>query len=142
MALLDVQVACLANQATNYLITGKAPQRMGNAHPSIVPYQDFPTADGYMILAIGNDGQFERFARPPLPGMGRRRPLRHQHGTRGKPRRADPAAEAENGARTTAEWIMLLEQAGVPCGPINTLGRRLRRSASHRTPPENRNAAP
>ena len=61
MALLDVQVACLANQAGNYLATGHSPQRLGNAHPNIVPYQDFPTADGYMILAIGNDGQFARF---------------------------------------------------------------------------------
>jgi len=61
MALLDVQVACLANQAMNYLATGNSPRRMGNAHPSIVPYQDFPTADGHMILAIGNDGQFARF---------------------------------------------------------------------------------
>ena len=58
LALLDVQVACLANQAMNYLVSGQAPRRMGNAHPNIVPYQDFPTADGYMILAIGNDGQF------------------------------------------------------------------------------------
>jgi crotonobetainyl-CoA:carnitine CoA-transferase CaiB-like acyl-CoA transferase len=61
LALLDVQVACLANQAMNYLVGGKAPRRMGNAHPNIVPYQDFPTADGDMILAIGNDGQFARF---------------------------------------------------------------------------------
>ena len=60
LALLDVQVACLANQAMNYLATGVAPQRMGNAHPNIVPYQDFPTADGYMILAVGNDAQFAR----------------------------------------------------------------------------------
>ena len=56
-----MQVACLANQALNYLVSGTAPRRMGNAHPNIVPYQDFPTADGDMILAIGNDGQFARF---------------------------------------------------------------------------------
>lgn len=62
MALLDVQVACLANQAMNYLVTGTAPRRLGNAHPNIVPYQDFPTADGDIILAIGNDGQFRKFA--------------------------------------------------------------------------------
>ncbi|MDG6403617.1 CaiB/BaiF CoA-transferase family protein, partial [Pseudomonas quasicaspiana] len=62
MALLDVQVACLANQALNYLTTGIAPTRLGNAHPNIVPYQDFPTADGDFILTVGNDGQFRKFA--------------------------------------------------------------------------------
>jgi crotonobetainyl-CoA:carnitine CoA-transferase CaiB-like acyl-CoA transferase len=61
LALLDVQIACLANQASNYLAGGTVPARMGNAHPNIVPYQDFPTADGDMILAIGNDSQFRRF---------------------------------------------------------------------------------
>ena len=61
MALLDVQVACLANQAMNYLTTGNAPRRLGNAHPNIVPYQDFPTADGDFILTVGNDGQFRKF---------------------------------------------------------------------------------
>ena len=61
ISLLDVQVACLANQALNYCVTGVSPRRLGNAHPSIVPYEDFPTADGYMILAIGNDSQFSRF---------------------------------------------------------------------------------
>jgi crotonobetainyl-CoA:carnitine CoA-transferase CaiB-like acyl-CoA transferase len=61
LALLDVQVAALANQAANYLTSGVAPKRMGNAHPNIVPYQDFPTADGDMILAVGNDGQFAKF---------------------------------------------------------------------------------
>ena len=62
MALLDVQVACLANQAMNYLTTGVAPQRLGNAHPNIVPYLDFPSADGDFILTVGNDSQFRKFA--------------------------------------------------------------------------------
>lgn len=61
MALLDVEVACLANQAMNYLVSGESPTRLGNAHPNIVPYQAFPTADGDMILTIGNDAQFRRF---------------------------------------------------------------------------------
>ncbi|HWV07940.1 MAG TPA: CaiB/BaiF CoA-transferase family protein, partial [Pseudomonas sp.] len=61
MALLDVQVACLANQAMNYLTTGVSPRRLGNAHPNIVPYQDFPTADGDFILTVGNDSQFRKF---------------------------------------------------------------------------------
>ena len=61
LALLDVQTAILANQAMNYLTTGKAPGRLGNAHPNIVPYEAFPTADGYLILAVGNDSQFKSF---------------------------------------------------------------------------------
>ncbi|MGC1388503.1 MAG: CaiB/BaiF CoA-transferase family protein [Steroidobacteraceae bacterium] len=60
VALMDVQVACLANQALNYLIGGEVPQRLGNAHPNIVPYQDFPTTDGHVIIAVGNDAQFAR----------------------------------------------------------------------------------
>ena len=122
LALLDVQVACLGNQALNYLVSGTAPRRMGNAHPNIVPYQDFPTADGDMILAIGNDGQFARFCT-----------------IAGHPEWADDARFADNAARvrhrrelipllrqatvirTTAEWITALESAAVPCGPINDL---------------------
>ncbi len=61
LALLDVEVACLANQAMNFLVTGESPACMGNAHPSIVPYQDFQTADGTIMIAVGNDTQFERF---------------------------------------------------------------------------------
>jgi crotonobetainyl-CoA:carnitine CoA-transferase CaiB-like acyl-CoA transferase len=122
MALLDVQVACLGNQAMNYLTTGVAPQRLGNAHPNIVPYQDFPTADGDFILTVGNDNQFRRFA-----------------AVAGQPHWADDPRFATNASRvanralliplirqatvfkTTAEWVEVLEQAGVPCGPINDL---------------------
>ncbi|GGJ04062.1 CaiB/BaiF CoA transferase family protein [Halopseudomonas pertucinogena] len=121
-ALLDVQVACLANQAMNYLTTGKAPARLGNAHPNIVPYQDFPTADGDLILTIGNDTQFRKFAE-----------------VAGHPEWADDPRFASNQARvanrsvliplirqttvfrTTDEWMAALEPAGVPCGPINSL---------------------
>jgi len=122
MALLDVQVATLANQAANYLTSGEAPRRMGNAHPNIVPYQDFPTADGDMILAIGNDSQFTKFCavagRPELAT---------------DPRFANNPARVANRAvlipllrqatvmKTTTEWIAMLESAGVPCGPINRL---------------------
>ena len=122
LSLLDVQIAALANQAQNYLTTGTSPVRMGNAHPSIVPYQDFPTADGAMIIACGNDGQFGRLA-----------------GAAGHPEWATDPRFATNRARvanraafiaaftpvsvvrSTAEWIAVLETAGVPCGPINTL---------------------
>jgi crotonobetainyl-CoA:carnitine CoA-transferase CaiB-like acyl-CoA transferase len=122
LALLDVQVACLANQAMNYLVAGKAPRRMGNGHPNIVPYQDFPTADGDMILAIGNDGQFARFCE-----------LAGHAGWSGDERFATNAARVRNRTelipllrqttvmKTTAEWIALLENAAVPCGPINDL---------------------
>lgn len=62
ISLLDVQVSALANQAANFLVGDRRPSRMGNAHPNIVPYQDFPTADGYMVVAVGNDAQFARLS--------------------------------------------------------------------------------
>jgi len=122
LALLDVQVACLANQAMNYLVSGKAPRRLGNGHPNIVPYQDFPTADGDMILAIGNDGQFARFCE-----------IAGHAGWAADERFTTNAARVENRSelipllrqatvmKTTAKWIALLEKAAVPCGPINDL---------------------
>ena len=70
MALLDVGMAILANQAASYLNAGIVPQRQGNSHPSLAPYQDFPTADGAMLLAIGNDGQFARFCAAAGLGQG------------------------------------------------------------------------
>lgn len=124
VALLDVQVACLANQALNYLVSGAVPKRMGNAHPNIVPYQDFPTADGDMILAIGNDGQFARWcavaghsawAHDPRFATN---PARVRH-------RAEliPLMRQVTVTRTTDAWIAALEAEAVPCGPINTLDR-------------------
>ena len=122
LALLDVQIACLGNQALNYLTTGVPPRRLGNAHPNIVPYQDFPTADGDIILTVGNDGQFRKFCE--VAG--------HPEWAT-DPRFVSNAARVANRAeliplirqvtvfRTTAEWIAALEQAGVPCGPINDL---------------------
>jgi len=122
MALLDVQVACLANQAMNYLTTGNNPKRLGNAHPNIVPYQDFPTADGYMILAIGNDGQFARFCaeagQPELATDARYATNRARVENRAS---LIPALKRLTIERSTADWIAALEAKAVPCGPINTL---------------------
>jgi crotonobetainyl-CoA:carnitine CoA-transferase CaiB-like acyl-CoA transferase len=118
-SLFDVQVAMLANQASNELVGHAHPTRMGNAHPNIVPYQVFPTLDGHMVLAVGNDGQFERFCI-----------------TSGHPEVATDSAYKTNPARVqnretlvpmlttwtmqrnTAEWVQLLDSAGVPCSPI------------------------
>ncbi|MFB4391088.1 MULTISPECIES: CaiB/BaiF CoA transferase family protein [unclassified Pseudomonas] len=122
MALLDVQVACLANQAMNYLTTGVAPRRLGNAHPNIVPYQDFPTADGDFILTVGNDGQFRKFAEvaghPQWADDPRFATNKQRVANRGE---LIPLIRQATVFKTTAEWVSQLEQAGVPCGPINDL---------------------
>jgi crotonobetainyl-CoA:carnitine CoA-transferase CaiB-like acyl-CoA transferase len=122
LALLDVQVACLANQAMNYLATGQNPRRLGNAHPNIVPYQDFPTADGYMILAIGNDGQFARFCeeagQPDIAADPRFATNRARVANRGE---LIPMLKRLTIERSTADWVAALEALAVPCGPINTL---------------------
>lgn len=122
MALLDVQVAMLANMNTNYLASGQAPGRWGNAHPNIVPYQAFRTADSWIILAVGNDGQFRKFAQaagaPELADDPRfaTNPERVRHRDMLVPQ---IAALIEK--RSKSDWIATLESAGVPCGPINTL---------------------
>ncbi|CAI07809.1 CoA-transferase [Aromatoleum aromaticum EbN1] len=122
LALLDVQIACLANQAMNYLTTGVSPGRLGNAHPNIVPYQDFPTDDGYMILAIGNDAQFARFCEaagdPSLATDARFATNKARVGHRAV---LIPLLNKLTIRRTTTDWIARLEALGVPCGPINTL---------------------
>ncbi|MBV8619192.1 MAG: CoA transferase [Curvibacter sp.] len=122
LALLDVQVACLANQGMNHLYGGPAPRRMGNAHPNTVPYQDFPTADGHMILAIGNDGQFARFCqvagRPEWAADGR---FAHNAARLENRELLIPLLCELTARRSTREWIALLEPHAVPCGPINTV---------------------
>jgi crotonobetainyl-CoA:carnitine CoA-transferase CaiB-like acyl-CoA transferase len=122
MSLLDSQVAVLANQALNYLVSGNPPVRHGNAHPNIVPYQAFATADGHVILAIGNDRQFAAFCRiaglDDLPGD----PRFLSNRTRVANRLAlVPLIVEAMTSRTTAEWVDILEKDGVPCGPINTI---------------------
>ena len=122
MALLDTQVAWLANQNSNYLIGGEAPKRMGNAHPNIVPYQTFPTLDGDLILAIGNNSQFIKFcAAAGIPDVAAD-PRFVDNVLRVAHRDACISALAPAiRAKTTAEWISILESLGVPCGPINRL---------------------
>jgi crotonobetainyl-CoA:carnitine CoA-transferase CaiB-like acyl-CoA transferase len=122
MALLDVQVACLANQAMNYLTTGVSPRRLGNAHPNIVPYQDFPTADGDFILTVGNDSQFRKFAEVAGHPLWAEDPRFASNKAR-VAHRAEliPLIRQATVFKTTAEWVTALEQAGVPCGPINDI---------------------
>lgn len=122
LALLDVQVACLANQAMNFLTSGVSPRRLGNAHPNIVPYQDFPSADGDFLLAVGNDSQFRKFCEV----AGQREWADDSRFISNKARVANrdvliPLIRQATVFKTTAEWISALEQAGVPCGPINNL---------------------
>lgn len=122
MALLDTQVGVLANQAMNYLASGKAPKRMGNAHPNIVPYQVFPCADGYFIAAVGNDGQFARFC--AVLGAPE---LALQDGHRTNPERVAnraglvPQLSALTATFKRDDLLALLEAKGVPAGPINTV---------------------
>ncbi len=122
MALLDCTVGWLANQNANYLIGGEVPKRMGNAHPNVMPYQTFKTKDGDIIIATGNDGQFQRLcAAAGIPEVGA--DARYANNAlRIKNRDTCTASIAvELKKKTTVEWVALLETVGVPCGPINRL---------------------
>ncbi|GAA5131410.1 CaiB/BaiF CoA transferase family protein [Alloalcanivorax gelatiniphagus] len=122
MALFDVQVACLANQAMNFLTTGRSPQRAGNAHPNIVPYQDFPTADGDLILTVGNDDQFARFCEVAGHPEWAEDPRFATNRSRVEHREVlVPLLRQTTVMKTTREWLDDLEAVGVPCGPVNTL---------------------
>jgi crotonobetainyl-CoA:carnitine CoA-transferase CaiB-like acyl-CoA transferase len=122
MALLDTQVAMLANLGANFLTTGKAPQRMGNAHQNIVPYQVFEVADGHMILAVGNDSQFAKFCEVAgQPGLAAD-PRFARNADRVRHRAAlVPMLAVLMKVRTRADWLRSLEAAKVPSGPINDL---------------------
>ena len=123
MALLDVGMAVLANQAAGFVNTGKVPQRQGNSHPSLAPYQDFPTLDGAMLLAIGNDGQFKRFCEVAQRPEWALDPRFASNSLRVKNREVlIPAMQELTRTRSTAQWIALLESKAVPCGPINDIG--------------------
>ncbi|WP_198414930.1 CaiB/BaiF CoA transferase family protein [Piscinibacter terrae] len=123
MALLDTQVAMLANLGANYLTTGVAPKRLGNAHQNIVPYQVFEVADGHIILAVGNDGQYAKFCEV----AGRRdlaedeRFVRNADRVRHRHVLVPLLAEVLK-QRQKADWLSALETAKVPCGAINDLG--------------------
>ncbi|HEY8950637.1 MAG TPA: CaiB/BaiF CoA-transferase family protein [Rhizomicrobium sp.] len=122
MALFDCQAAALANQAMNYLAGGMVPIRLGNAHPNIVPYQVFATADGHLILAVANDGQFRRFCKASGLDHLSADPRYATNAQRVGHRETLVAQLKETFAkRTTSEWIAVLEGANVPCGPINTV---------------------
>ena len=122
MALLDVGMAILANQASAFLNTGVAPQRQGNSHPSLAPYQDFHTKDGSMLLAIGNNGQFARFCEAAGHPEWAADPRYATNTLRVRHREVlIPDMQAVTRTRTTAEWIALLEDKAVPCGPINDI---------------------
>jgi crotonobetainyl-CoA:carnitine CoA-transferase CaiB-like acyl-CoA transferase len=122
MALLDTQVSWLVNEGLNYLVSGQVPRRLGNAHPNIVPYQVFSAADGYLILAVGNDTQFRRFCE--FAGCA---------ALADDPRFATNPARVRNrgelipvlrgiiSAQPRDHWLQGLEKAGVPSGPVNTL---------------------
>ena len=126
LALVDSQMAWLVNQGTNYLVSGASPQRLGNGHPNIVPYSVFPTQNGHIILAVGNDSQFQAFcvamnrnelARDPRFGTN---PLRITH------RDALEAEVTETFSTKASETILkMLQDVGVPCGPIHTIEQAL-----------------
>jgi formyl-CoA transferase len=122
IALLDAQLGWLANVAQNYLVTGQAPQRHGNAHPNIVPYEAFQTADGYLALGVGNDRQYQR-----LCGVLGRPDLWADERFQTNPSRVDhrqalvPLLQAVFITRPTGEWISALSEVGIPVGPINDI---------------------
>jgi crotonobetainyl-CoA:carnitine CoA-transferase CaiB-like acyl-CoA transferase len=122
LSLLDVQVASLANQAMNYLVGGTVPQRLGNAHPNIVPYQDFPTSDGFMIIAAGNDTQFTRLCEAmDLPELAADPRFAANKDRVVNRTMLIALLSAVTATRATAQWVDALELAGVPCGPINAI---------------------
>lgn len=126
ISLLDAQLSWLTYAAGSYFATGENPARYGSAHPSIVPYQPFATADGYLMLAVGNDRLWRQFcAAAGAPDLATQ-PGFATSAERVANREAVVARVAEIMAgRATAEWMRLLEEAGVPAGPINTVAQAL-----------------
>jgi glutaryl-CoA transferase len=122
LALLDSQVAALANQALNYLVTGVPPVRRGTAHPNIVPYQAFATRDGYLMLAVGNDRQFAAFCKAAGTSALAKDKRFRTNAARVENRQALVATiDKLCRHKTTKDWLKTLTQSNVPCGPINDL---------------------
>ena len=120
MALLDTQIAVMANVSSAYLCSDKVPRRWGNASPIIVPYQTFPTSDGWIIVAVGNDGQFKHFVTAGGEAHLAENPLYINNPLRVENRKSlISLLEIMTRRKTKAQWISLLEAANVPCGPIN-----------------------
>lgn len=122
IGMLDTHVAWLANQGMNYIATGENPPRLGNQHPNISPYQEFPTKDGYMILAVGNDPTFERFCK----AFGQEALLADPRFATNPQRVANRDLVTQTltpltKSKTTTEWVEALEALKIACGPINTL---------------------
>ena len=121
-SLLDTQVSWLINEATNYFLSGEEPRRKGNAHPNICPYNVYRTQDGHVVLAVGNDTQFQRWAeiarRPDLAWDPRFATNEARLGNRVV---LEPIVVERMRTRLSSFWIEALEQAGVPCGPVNTI---------------------
>jgi len=122
MSLFDTATAILANQASNYLVSGKSPSRLGNAHPNIAPYQVFKVSDGHIIVAVGNDGQFQKFCAALGAGDIAAHPDYATNAMR-VARRTDlqSAVQPYLLQKTRAEWLAAFEAAGVPAGPINRI---------------------
>lgn len=124
ISLLDVQVAALANQATAWLIGGSLPRRLGNSHPSIVPYQPFACADGPVMIAVGNDGQFAALCRAAdCPELASDPRFRTNAGRVVHREALLTALNPRLAGKNCAEWVSLGKRHGFPCGPINTIDR-------------------
>jgi crotonobetainyl-CoA:carnitine CoA-transferase CaiB-like acyl-CoA transferase len=120
---LDAQVSWLINQGVAHLVSGEVPGRLGNGHPTIVPYETFPGADGPFILAVGNDGQFQKFCDVAGTPELATDPLFSKNADRVRNRKTlVPKIRRLTIEREAADWIRDLEAAGVPCGPVNDLG--------------------
>ena len=126
MALFDVAVSTLANQALNFLVSGKPPVQSGNAHPNVVPYQAFATLDGHLILAVGNDSQFARFGTlVGHPAWGSDPRFITNSARIANRTELTPEIARIMATRTTAEWVVALEAASIPHGPINRIDQAL-----------------
>jgi formyl-CoA transferase len=124
LALFDAQIALLANVGSNYLCSGRVPERWGNAHASIVPYQAFQASDGHLILAVGNDQQWQRFCAAAGVPAWAEDPRFSTNPSRVAHREAlVPQLECLFRRKTVAEWLRLCAEADVPAGPVNTLDR-------------------